>query len=51
VAVAANGHVRQGAAGAEILGSEVWICSLGDLKSMRRAAGRTRDLADLDAIG
>lgn len=45
---------RSRATEAEILGSKVWVCSLDDLKSMKRAAGRTRDLADLedlDAIG
>ncbi len=39
---------------AQILGSKVLVCSLEDLKAMKRAAGRTRDLADLedlDAIG
>jgi predicted nucleotidyltransferase len=46
--------LRSRATEAEILGSKVWVCSLEDLKSMKRAAGRTRDLADLedlDAIG
>jgi predicted nucleotidyltransferase len=47
-------ELRSRAREAEILGSNVWVCSLDDLKSMKRAAGRTRDLADLedlDAIG
>jgi predicted nucleotidyltransferase len=47
-------ELRSRATEAEILGSKVWVCSLEDLKSMKRAAGRTRDLADLedlDAIG
>jgi predicted nucleotidyltransferase len=47
-------ELRSRATEAEILGSNVWICSLDDLKSMKRAAGRTRDLADLedlDALG
>jgi predicted nucleotidyltransferase len=46
--------LRSRATEAEILGSKVWVCSLEDLKTMKRAAGRTRDLADLedlDAIG
>jgi predicted nucleotidyltransferase len=46
--------LRSRATEAKILGSEVWVCSLEDLKTMKRAAGRTRDLADLedlDAIG
>ncbi|HSS32151.1 MAG TPA: nucleotidyltransferase [Solirubrobacterales bacterium] len=39
---------------AEILGVKVLVCSIGDLKAMKRASGRTRDLADiedLDAAG
>jgi predicted nucleotidyltransferase len=47
-------ELRSRATEAEILGTNVWVCSLDDLKSMKRAAGRTRDLADLedlDAIG
>lgn len=46
--------LRSRAAEAEILGSTVWVCSRDDLKAMKRAAGRTRDLADiedLDATG
>lgn len=38
----------------EILGVNVAVCSLEDLKAMKQAAGRTRDLADLkdlDASG
>ncbi len=35
---------------AEILGIEVAVCSIEDLKSMKRAAGRTRDLADLEDL-
>lgn len=34
----------------EILGIEVAVCSIEDLKSMKRAAGRTRDLADLEDL-
>jgi hypothetical protein len=32
---------------AEILGIEIPLCSFEDLKAMKRAAGRTRDLVDL----
>jgi predicted nucleotidyltransferase len=33
---------------AEILGIKVAVCSIEDLKAMKRATGRTRDLADLE---
>lgn len=35
---------------AEILGVTVSVCSLEDLRAMKRAAGRTRDLADLEDL-
>lgn len=35
---------------AEILGVAVAVCSLQDLKAMKQAAGRTRDLADLEDL-
>jgi predicted nucleotidyltransferase len=35
---------------AEVLGVTVAVCSLDDLKKMKRAAGRTRDLADLEDL-
>jgi predicted nucleotidyltransferase len=38
------------AARAEILGVTVSVCSIEDLKAMKRAAGRTRDLADLEDL-
>jgi predicted nucleotidyltransferase len=34
----------------EIAGVEVAVCSLEDLRAMKRAAGRTRDLADLEDL-
>lgn len=35
---------------AEILGITVAVCSIEDLKAMKQAAGRTRDLADLEDL-
>jgi predicted nucleotidyltransferase len=46
--------LRSRASEAEILGVSVAVCSIDDLKAMKLAAGRTRDLADLedlDAVG
>jgi predicted nucleotidyltransferase len=43
-------ELRSRAAEAEILGVTVAVCSLGDLKTMKHAAGRTRDLADLEDL-
>jgi predicted nucleotidyltransferase len=42
--------LRSRATEAEILGSAVWICSREDLKAMKQAAGRTRDLADIEDL-
>jgi hypothetical protein len=42
--------LRSRASEAEILGVTVAVCSLDDLKEMKRAAGRTRDLADLEDL-
>lgn len=42
--------LRPKATEAEILGVTVAVCSLEDLKAMKRAAGRTRDLADLEDL-
>lgn len=43
-------ELRSRAAEAEILGVTVPVCSIEDLKAMKRAAGRTRDLADLEDL-
>jgi hypothetical protein len=43
-------ELRMRASRAEILGVPVFVCSLDDLKGMKRAAGRTRDLADLEDL-
>lgn len=43
-------ELRSRAVEAEILGSKVWICSRNDLREMKRAAGRTRDLADIEDL-
>lgn len=42
--------LRSRASEAEILGSKLWVCSREDLKAMKRAAGRTRDLADIEDL-
>jgi predicted nucleotidyltransferase len=34
----------------EVLGEKVDVCSLQDLRAMKEAAGRTRDLADLEDL-
>ena len=43
-------ELRAGATEAEVLGIRVLVCSFEDLKAMKRAAGRTRDLADLEDL-
>ncbi|MGB7684653.1 MAG: nucleotidyl transferase AbiEii/AbiGii toxin family protein [Solirubrobacterales bacterium] len=42
--------LRSRATEAEILGSKVWVCSREDLRAMKKAAGRTRDLADIEDL-
>ncbi|HEX8959275.1 MAG TPA: hypothetical protein VF770_05590 [Solirubrobacterales bacterium] len=37
-------------AAAPVLGVIVAVCSAEDLRAMKRAAGRTRDLADLEDL-
>lgn len=43
-------ELRVGATEAEVLGIRVLVCSFEDLKAMKRAAGRTRDKADLEDL-
>lgn len=43
-------ELRAGATEAEVLGTRVLVCSFEDLKAMKRAAGRTRDKADLEDL-
>jgi hypothetical protein len=43
-------ELRTGASEAEVLGVTVAVCSVDDLRAMKRAAGRTRDLADLEDL-
>ena len=43
-------ELRTGATEAEVLGIRVLVCSLEDLRAMKRAAGRTRDKADLEDL-
>jgi predicted nucleotidyltransferase len=44
-------ELRSRAQEVEILGVRLALCSLDDLRAMKRAAGRTRDLADLEDLG
>ena len=43
-------ELRNRASEAEVLGATVLVCSVEDLRAMKRAAGRTRDLADLEDL-
>lgn len=43
-------QLRSRASEADVLGVTVWICSREDLIAMKRASGRTRDLADLEDL-
>jgi predicted nucleotidyltransferase len=43
-------ELRSRAVEAQILGATVWVCSREDLRAMKRAAGRTRDLADIEDL-
>lgn len=43
-------ELQQRATEVEVLGVTIPVCSIDDLKAMKRAAGRTRDLADLEDL-
>jgi predicted nucleotidyltransferase len=43
-------QLRSRSSEAEVLGVSVAVCSVEDLREMKRAAGRTRDLADLEDL-
>jgi predicted nucleotidyltransferase len=43
-------ELRSRAVEVELAGVKVAVCSLEDLRAMKRAAGRTRDLADLEDL-
>ena len=43
-------ELRSRATRVEVLGTEIWVCSKDDLKAMKRAAGRVRDIADLEDL-
>lgn len=43
-------ELRAGATEADVLGIKVLVCSVEDLRAMKRAAGRTRDQADLEDL-
>jgi hypothetical protein len=43
-------ELRSRASEAEVLGVAVAVCSVEDLRAMKAAAGRTRDLADLEDL-
>lgn len=43
-------ELRARASEADVLGVSVLVCSVEDLRAMKRAAGRTRDLADLEDL-
>ena len=43
-------ELRARAIEVELADISLWVCSLEDLRAMKRAAGRTRDLADLEDL-
>jgi hypothetical protein len=48
--VPAYHELRAKATEAEVLGIKVFVCSVEDLRAMKRVAGRTRDQADLEDL-
>jgi predicted nucleotidyltransferase len=42
--------LRAGASEADVLGVKIAVCSVEDLQAMKRAAGRPRDLVDLEDL-
>ncbi len=50
VGIPSYAELRSRASDVEILGVSVAVCSIDDLIAMKRAAGRTRDLADLEDL-
>jgi hypothetical protein len=48
--VPAYEELRSRASEAEVLGVNVAVCSVEDLRAMKRAAGRGQDLVDLEDL-
>jgi len=48
--VPGHAELRSRAIEIELADVSVWVCALEDLRAMKRAAGRTRDLADLEDL-
>lgn len=48
--VPSYGELRSRATEAEVLGVKVAVCSVDDLRAMKRAAGRGQDLVDLESL-
>ncbi len=48
--VPAYSELSARASEAEVLGVNVAVCSVGDLRAMKRAAGRGQDLVDLENL-
>lgn len=48
--VPAYDELRARSTETKVLGVKVAVCSVNDLKAMKQAAGRTRDLADLEDL-
>jgi predicted nucleotidyltransferase len=44
-------QLRDSATEVDVLGATIAVCSLDELRAMKRSAGRTRDLADLEDLG